>query len=105
MANDVTIPVLSGITDLVALQNAVTFLLLDDPRLANTPVVPEFKLQMTSDQAVECLWKQPRNAFTLTPTGFSLNGGVTGLVGAGLLVEMPEATSNSPGVTGPPLTW
>ena len=106
MNNDVTIPILPGIVDLTYLQNAVAFLLLDDPRLANTPVIPEFRLQMTSEGTRDILWMSPRSSFTLTPTGLIVNNNAaTGPVGAGLMVEMPNATSDSPAVSGPPLTW
>ncbi len=104
---DVTIPVLTGIVDMTGLQQAITFLLLDDPQIAagGAPVVPELKLQMTSDQTVDALWTLPRSAFTMTPTGLLVNGDATGPVGAGLLVEMPGAVADSPGVSGSPLTW
>jgi hypothetical protein len=111
------IPILGGtITDLCYLQNAVTLILLDDPRLANTPVIPQFLLQMESDQQVDILWQLPRSAFTVTPNHISIapgnsggnnavNPNPQGLVGAGILVEMPEMEVNSTNVTGPPGTW
>ena len=101
---------------LVALQNAVTLLLLNDPRLSNTPVVPEFKFQMESDQQVDILWQMPRSSFTVTPDHILVAPGNSGgnnaqtpstqnLVGAGILVEMPEMETDSNNVTGPPGHW
>lgn len=105
---NVQIPILSGIVDLTYLENAVTMLLADDPRLVNTPVIPEFKLQMTADQIVDILWTTPASAFTVTSQGITINSNplpAGAPVGAGLLVEMPEFVANSPGVTGSPATW
>lgn len=108
------IPILGGsITDLTYLQNALVMLLLDDQRLANTPVLPEFKLQMENDQFIDMLWQLPRSAITVTPDSSQVAPGNSGgnaaptggLVGAGILVEMPEMTVNSPDVSGPPGTW
>lgn len=101
------IPILAGgITDLVALQAAVSIVLRDDPRLANVPIVPEVKFIMENDQSIDALWTLPVSAFTITTQGVTINGqGAPGLVGAGILVEMPGATSDSPEVSGPPLTW
>jgi len=101
----IQVPKISGVVDLVWLQNMVAMLLLDDPRIV-CPVVPEYKFLMDSDQSVDALWQLPQGAFTLTPSGVTINSGVSaGLVGAGLLVEMPTATTDSPGVSGPPATW
>jgi hypothetical protein len=97
------------------LQNFVVMLLLDDPRLANVPVVPEWKFHMESDQIIDILWTAPRTTFNVTPTGpIVLPDGSGGnnaasqappLVGAGMLVEMPTIVSDSPGVSGPPRVW
>ena len=103
----------SAFADLVYLQNALTLLLLDDPRLANVPVLPEFKLYMESDQSVDALWTLPRSSFVVTPHGVSIvdatdggnNAAGSALCGAGLLVEMPGMDVDSPGVTGPAGTW
>lgn len=101
------IPIQTGFTDLVALQNSIVFMLMDDPRIANAPVIPEIKTIMQSDLEVDMLWQLNRNAFVITPQGVwdivPENPG--GLVGAGMLVEMPEMTVNSPAVTGSPATW
>jgi hypothetical protein len=99
------VPILTGLTDLVYLQNAITLLLLADSRI-QVPVIPEIKLIMENDQSVEALWTLPQSAFTVTPQGVTINAtAAPGSVGAGLLVEMPEATAESPGVSGSPLTW
>ena len=107
----------SQIADLTGLLNAMVLILLDDPRL-NVPVISEFKLQMESDQQVDILWQLPRSAITVLPNGILSVSGATGgnysapnpaapssLVGAGIMVEMPEMDVNSPDVTGSPATW
>jgi hypothetical protein len=102
------IPQLNTIVNLNALQIAVTQLLLDDPRLANTPIVPELKFIMESDQSVDALWMLPSSAFVVTPSGVFINDQTPpsgSLVGAGLLIEMPGASTDSPKVSGPPLVW
>ena len=100
------VPVLPGIVDLVALQRIVAAILADDPRLAYVPVALEMDFYMENITTVDALWTLPRSAITLTPTGMVLNASATpGPCGAGLLVEMPGATSDSPGVSGPPMTW
>lgn len=101
------IPIQTGFTDLVQLQGAIAMMLMDDPRIANAPVIPEIKLIMQSDLEVDMLWQINRNAFVITPNGVwdILPDNPGGLVGAGMLVEMPEMTVSSPGVTGSPATW
>ena len=102
----IKVPVNTSVVDLVLLQNIIAMILRDDPRLAAMPIVPEYKFLMDSDQVVDALWTLPAAAFTLTPSGVTINSNVPpGLCGAGVLVEMPGATSDSRGVTGPPLTW
>ena len=102
----IQVPINTSVQDLVYLQNAVTLILRDDPRLAAVPVVPEIKFLMDSDQSLDALWMLPAGAFTVTPTGVTINANAApGPVGAGILVEMPGATSESRGVTGPPLVW
>lgn len=102
----VQVPILGyGMTDLVYLQSCLTLLLANDPRLANTPVVEEVKFLIDSDLAIDILWQQPANAFSLTPSGYTINSGATGPVGAGIMVEMPSLNVNSTKVTGSPATW
>lgn len=111
----IRVPVNNSVVDLVALQNFVTLLLLDDPRLDAVPIVPEIKFHMESDQQVDALWTLPRSSFVVSPSGVETvdssgtsggnNAAASSLVGAGLLVEMPGANCDSPAVTGPPLTW
>lgn len=84
-------------------------ILLSDERLNNVPILPEYKLHMESDMQVDLLWTVPRTAVRIDGSGVSIGGGLTdgvpGPTGAGLLIEMPGANCNSPGVSGPPLTW
>lgn len=98
------IPKLTGVVDLVALQNAITLLLCDDIRLVDVPILPEIKLQQESELQVDIMWTLPRSAFIVTPSGVTIGAG-TGPVGAGILVEMPGAKTSSPGVSGPPTDW
>jgi len=98
------------IVDDVALQFAVAMLLADDPRVKGlVPVVPEFKLQQESELAASALWTLPAASFTVTPVGFQINQvnepAPGQRVGAGLLVEWPDSTVDSPGVSGPPATY
>ena len=61
---------------------------------------------MENDQSIEALWSLPRTAFTISPNSITINpGAAPGPVGAGLLVEMPGFTVNSPKVRGSPATW
>ncbi len=103
------VPSLQNVVDIVALQNAITLILLSDDRLAKVPMVPEFKLHMESDMQVDILWTLPRNAVNVQPSGPSGQVNVVDdadpAVGAGLLIEMPTARCHSPGVSGPALTW
>ena len=101
----ITVPQLPGITDLVALQNAITLILLSEDRLTDVPVLPEIRLHQESELFVDALWTLSRNAVNVSPTVVEIQGEFGGKTGAGLLVEMPAAISHSPGVTGPPLTW
>lgn len=100
------VPQQSGITDLVALQVNTVLALLSDPRIT-CPVLPEISFYMQSDQQIDALWMMPQSAFTVTPQGnfVYVPQSPGGLVGAGMLVEMPSMSSNSPGVTGSPATW
>jgi hypothetical protein len=99
------VPILKGLTDLVYLENAITTVLLDDPRMV-CPVIPEVKLVAESDQSVNALWTLPRSCFQVTPNGVQIvSGGDPGPVGAGLMIEMPQMTATSPNVSGPPATW
>jgi hypothetical protein len=102
------VPILNnGIIDLVAVQNAITLILLDDDRLALVPVLPEIKLHQEADIMVDTVWTTPRSALTVTPNGVEVNfaGDGKGPVGAGLLVEMIEAVCPANQLSGPPLTW
>ena len=101
------VPVLQGgVTDLVALQSNVTLILLSDPRIL-CPVLPEIKFYMQSDQQIDALWMMPQSSFAVTPQGnwVFVPNVPGGLVGAGMLVEMPSMTVNSPAVTGSTATW
>ena len=102
-------PQLSGITDLVSLQNLIVMVLLSDDRLANVPVLPEFKLHTESDLSVDALWTLPRSAFVVTPNGVTVNQQINasgpGPVGVGLLVEMIEGSVKYPDMPGPALNW
>jgi hypothetical protein len=101
------IPKLSGVADLVALQNAIALLLCDDTRLANVPIVPEIKFHEESDLQTDILWTMPRRNVTVSPTGVTISTvtGQPGPTGAGLMIEMPTANTQSTNVTGPPTDW
>ncbi|MDE2096187.1 MAG: chitobiase/beta-hexosaminidase C-terminal domain-containing protein [Patescibacteria group bacterium] len=107
MSLQTTIPKLAGIVDEVALQKAITLILADDARLALVPIMPQIKFLADGELLEDVLWQLPRSAFTLTADGWTVNTQTTPNqpVGAGILVEMPEADSDSPKVSGPPLTW
>lgn len=95
----------SGLIDEIAVQKALALLLCDNATLAKVPVMPETKLLMESELLVDALWTLPRAAFTVTTDGWVVNQGVSGLVGGGVLVEMPEMDTHSQGVSGPVATW
>lgn len=99
------IPTLTGIVDLIALQNAITLILLSNDRLKDIPIIPELRLYLESDLQVDALWTLPRSALIVQPYAINSSAATGGPVGAGILVEMVEATTGSPGVDGPPLTW
>ena len=102
------VPILNnGIIDLVQVQNAITMILLDDDRLTLVPVLPEIKLHQENDLMIDTVWTTPRSALSVTPNGVEVNfaGDGKGQVGAGLLVEMIEATCPANQLSGPPLTW
>jgi hypothetical protein len=108
------IPSLSGIVDLVALQNSVALVLLSDERLKAVPIITEIKTHMDNEIAVDALWTLPRSAIQVKPGSIDLFAAVidsetqptpAGPTGAGLLVEMVTAKSPSPNASGPVLTW
>ena len=101
------IPLLTnGVVDLTALQNTMALILCDDDRLNLVPILPEIKLHQESDLMVDAIWTLPRNAFKITPDGWTISQtGAAGQSGCGLLVEHVEATCPAPNVSGPPLTW
>lgn len=99
-----------NVIDLVGLQSAIALLLCDEPRLNLVPIVPEIKLHQESDLSVDAIWTVPRSAFTITPSGMTVNqqlnfSGPPAAVGSGILIEMPTGTTTSQNVTGPPTTW
>lgn len=104
-----TIPQIQQSIDVVALQNAIALILRDEPRLSDIPIVPELKLHMEGDMQASILWTIPRSAFTVTALGVTVNQqsnqGATAPVGAGIMVEMPTASTKSPNVSGAPNTW
>ena len=101
------IPKLQGIFDEVGFQDAIALLLLDNSNLVNIPVIPEVKGLIENNQMADVLWTLPRSAITITSVGWNINASVQpgGLVGGGLLVELPEMDTDSPNVSGPPATW
>lgn len=99
------IPKLPTIVDEVAVQKALTLILCSSAALSTVPILPQVKLLMEADLLTDSLWTLPRAAFTITEDGWQVNQGATGLVGAGILVEMPEMDNDSPGVSGAPATW
>lgn len=111
-------PSLPNIVDLVALQNAIALSLCAEDRLITIPILPEIKLHMDNDVTVDALWSLPRAAISIKPGVVDLfavvidgnypngdNPMAAGPVGAGILVEMPEARVTSRNPTGPPLSW
>lgn len=105
---------LSSVVDLTGLQNAVALILMSDDRLAQVPVIPEWKLHMESDVQVDALWTLPRSCFRVTGGSVEVQNvaedsndpqNTTNPVGAGLLVEMPEGSTAGSNPTGPPLNW
>lgn len=101
------IPTLNALVDEIALQKCIALILRDEARLAAVPVMPEVKFLMDAEITLDALWQLPVSAFTNTADGFVVvQGGATGTVGNGILVEMPEMEKRSPGVrSGDPATW
>jgi hypothetical protein len=101
------VPALTGFLDEIALQKAIAMIVADDSRLSIVPVIPEIKLLQESELLLDCLWTLPRNAIAVTPTGWQISQGDAqgGLVGAGILIEMPEMEVESTNVSGPPAAW
>ena len=101
------IPTLPVLVDEIALQKTIALILRDEIRLAAVPIMPEVKFLMDAEIALDALWQLPVSAFTNTADGFEVTqGGATGTVGNGILIEMPEMDDNSPGVRqGSPATW
>ena len=100
------IPKLTNIVDEIALESAVSLILLDNAFLANVPILPEIKGLIENSQMADVLWTLPRSAFTLSDTGWKINkDAAAGLVGGGILIEIPEMNTDSPSVSGPPATW
>lgn len=101
------IPTLPNLVDEIALMKTLALVLRDEARLAAVPVMPEVKFLMESETALDVLWTLPVSGFINTADGFDvIQGGATGTVGNGILVEMPEMDDNSPGVrNGSPATW
>ena len=99
----------TSIMDATGMQLLVAMLIADDPRIKGiVPVVPQFALHQESELATKGIWTYPPDSFTVTPTGFVINrlADPTGKkTGCGFIVEWPERTTDSPGVTGPPSTY